>query len=124
MLYVNSGGGEKKAKYGDGLIKEYSKRLIKDVGKQYNVRTLRRIRQFYLTFKNWSTVSTVLTWSHYSELLMLNDFNEINYYIEAYENQNLSVRNLRNKIKNKEYQRLDDKTKEKLINKEEVIVRL
>lgn len=35
----------------------------------YNVRTLRRIRQFYLTFKNWSAMPTELTWPHYVELL-------------------------------------------------------
>ena len=64
-LLVEAQGGERRAKYGDGLIKEYSRRLVNEVGKQYNARTLRRIRQFYLLFKNWSTVSTTLTWSHY-----------------------------------------------------------
>ena len=52
-------------------------------------------------------------------MLLLNDINEINYYINITEKYNLSVRGLREKIKNKEYQRLDDKTKLKLINKEE-----
>ena len=64
-------------------------------------------------------MSRQLTWSHYCELLLLNDINEINYYINITEKYNLSVRGLREKIKNKEYQRLDDKTKLKLINKEE-----
>ena len=48
---------------------------------------------------NWSTLSTKLTWSHYSELLSLKDINEINYYIKITEKQNLSVRELRNRIK-------------------------
>ncbi len=62
----------------------------------------------------WSTMSTKLTWSHYVELLSYNDMNKINYYIKISEEQNLSVRELRTKIKNNEYERLDDKTKEKL----------
>ena len=102
-LIVEAQGGEKRSKYGDGLIKEYSKRLQIEVGKMYNSRTLRRIRQFYLLFKNWSTMSTEITWSHYSELLSLKDINIINYYIKITEERNLSVRELRNKIKNKEY---------------------
>ena len=118
-LLVKAQGGEKRAKYGDSLIKEYSKKLIIEIGKKYNERTLRKMRQFYILFKKWSTVSTKLTWSHYSELLVINDINEINYYIKITEEQNLSVRELRNKIKIKEYERLDIKTKEKLIKREE-----
>ena len=80
-LLVEAQGGEERAKYGDNLILEYSKLLIQEVGKQYNSRTLRRMRQFYLMFRNWSTVSTKLTWSHYAELLGLSDITIINYYI-------------------------------------------
>ena len=67
-------------------------------------------------------MSAELSWSHYVELLSLNDINEINYYINITEIYNLSVRELREKIKNKEYQRLDDNTKLKLINKEEISI--
>ena len=120
-LLVEAQRGEKRAKYGDNLIKKYSEKLILEVGKQYNVRTLRRFRQFYLLIKKvkWSTMSTTLTWSHYSELLILNNINEINYYIKISIEYNLSVRELRNKIKNKEYQRLDDKIKVKLFKEDE-----
>ena len=108
-------------KYGEGIIKKYSERLVIEVGRNYNERTLRRIRQFYLVFKEeiWSTMSTKLMWSHYTEILSLSNVNEINYYINITEEYNLSVRQLRERIKNKEYQRLDDNTKLKLINKEE-----
>ena len=107
--------------YGEGIIKEYSKKLVDEVGKKYNERTLRRFKQFYEVFSNqkWSTLSTILTWSHYTELLPVSDINKINYYIKIIEQQNLSVRELRERIKNQEYERLDEKTKEKLINNEE-----
>ena len=107
--------------YGEGIINEYSKRLTDDLGVSYTKRTLFRIRQFYLLFHNQkvSTLSTQLTWSHYSELLSINNIDEINYYIMITKQKNLSVRDLRERIKNKEYERLDDKTKEKLITKKE-----
>ena len=103
--------------YGEGIIKEYSERLSKDLNINYNERTLFRIRQFYLLIvqQKVSTLSTQLTWSHYVELLKLNDNIKINYYISICEQQNLSVRQLRERIKNKEYERLDGKTKYKLI---------
>ena len=110
--------------YGDGIIKEYSKRLTSELGKKYDVRTLRRIRQFYLFFKEqkWSPVATELTWSHYCELFLIKDIDEIRYYIDISISQNLSRNELRNRIKSKEYERLDNKTKEKLINKEDTLV--
>ncbi len=65
------------------------------------------------------TVSAQLSWSHYCELLSLNDANEINYYINLSIIHNLSVRQLRDRIKSREYERLDKETKNKLINKQE-----
>ena len=67
-----------------------------------------------------SPLATQLTWSHYCELLPLKDTNEINYYIKITTDQCLSKRQLREKIKNREYQRLDNNTKLKLINKEKI----
>ena len=66
------------------------------------------------------TVSAKLSWSHYDELLKLTDENIINYYIKIAEEQNLSVRELRKKIKSNEYERLDEKTKKKLETKEDL----
>ena len=111
--------------YGDGIIKEYSKMLMLEVDKKYSSRNLFNFRLFYFKFKNYEKVNTLcsqLTWSHYRELLWINDYNKINYYINVSNNQNLSVRQLKDKIKNKEYERLDEKTKQKLINREETNV--
>ena len=104
--------------YGEGIIKEYSKRLTSELGKGYTVTNLKYMRKFYNLLKS-QPVADQLTWSHYIELLSLKDINEINYYIKITISQNLSKRQLRERIKNKEYERLDEKTKEKLINNEE-----
>ena len=101
--------------YGEGIIKEYSKKLTIELGKGYSKRNLWLMLKFYETKEKMQTLSAQLTWSHYCELLPIKDINIINYYINVSIKQNLSVRELRNKIKNKEYERLDDKTKHKLM---------
>ena len=108
--------------YGNDIIGSYAEKLAIEVGKKYNVRTLRRIRQFYNVFKDekWSPSATVLTWSHYTELLVLNDINKINYYIDICKKQSLSRNDLRNKIRSKEYERLSEETKNKLVTNEEL----
>ena len=105
--------------YGEGIIKKYSDRLTKELGKGYGLSNLKNMRRFYNIAKS-QTVSDFLSWSHYVELLKIDDINKINYYIKITEEQNLSVRKLRKRIKSSEYERLDDNTKEKLINKEEI----
>ena len=121
-LLIEAQGGEGRAKYGNGLIKEYSARLTKELGKKYSVTTLKYMRMFYLLYKKSPTLSDLLSWSHYKELLSISDINEINYYINTTERYNLSVRELRERIKNKEYQRLDNNTKLKLISKEQMSI--
>ena len=105
--------------YGEGIIKKYSDMLTKELGKGYGLSNLKNMRRFYNIAKS-QTVSDLLSWSHYVELLKIDDINKINYYIRITEEQNLSVRKLRKRIKSSEYERLDDNTKEKLINKEEI----
>ena len=114
---LNEAGG----KYGDKIIEEYSKKLMIEVGKKYNKSTLFRMKQFYNIFNNEkiATLSQQLTWSHYVEILPIKNIGKIKYYINIVEKQNLGVRDLREKIKSKEYERLDDQTKLKLIEEKD-----
>ena len=104
--------------YGEGIIKEFSIKLTNELGKGYSKRNLWLMIKFYDLIEKMQTLSAQLTYSHYIELLSISDINEINYYIKITEEQNLSVRELRKRIKNNEYERLDDKIKDKLIKKE------
>ena len=112
-------------KYGDNIISTYSNKLVVEFGKKYNERTLRRIRQFYRMFKNdkWSPLATKLSWSHYSELLSIKEENELIYYINITLERNLSKRELRERIKNKEYERLPKSTINKLKKQKEVEIK-
>ena len=118
-LLIEAQGGEARAKYGDKLIKEYSKRLTNELGRGYTSSALKRMRQFYILVKIGATLSHLSTWSHYVELLKFKDIDKINYYINISIKHNLSVRELRYRIKNNEYERLDNNTKTKLKIKED-----
>jgi len=106
-------------KYGKGIIKNYSFKLSNDFNKNISTTLLKRIRQFYIIIQKGATMSHQLTWSHYQELSPLKDINIINYYINVVENNILSLRELRSRIKSKEYERLLEETKVRLINKED-----
>ena len=102
--------------YGDNIIGEYANKLKNDLNKEYNERTLRRYRQFYnfATNLKWSAMPTKLSWSHITELMVLSNEDEINYYISIVNNRNIGYRKLSELIKNDEYSRIDDITKKKL----------
>ena len=104
--------------YGDGIIKEYSLRLTEELGSGYSQRNLRNMRQFYKVSKKWQTLSAKLSWSHYCEILWF-DENKFQYYVKVAKLNNLSIRQLRERIKSKEYERLPESTKDKLINHDE-----
>ena len=108
--------------YGNDIIGKYAKKLTNEVGKKYNRRTLFRMKQFYNIFSDEKVapLAQQLTWSHYAELLPLKDINKINYYIKVCEEQGLSRNDLRNRIKSKEYERLGEETKNKLIKNEDL----
>ena len=118
---LNKAGG----KYGDNIIDEYSKKLVIEVGKKYNRRTLFRMRQFYNVFNNSkvSTMSTQLSWSHYTELLPIKNEHEMLYYLNLCINKHIDVRSLREKIKYNEYGRLSTETRNKLIYEEKIEVK-
>ena len=105
-LIVEAQGGEKRAKYGDGLIKEWGHKLSNKYGKNYGIRTLQRMRQLFLLFPKASTLWTQLSWSHYKIILPIKNPNERNYYINQVILNNLSVRELQKEIKSKSFNRL------------------
>ena len=125
-LLIDAQGGEARAKYGNHLIKEYSIKLTKELGKKYSERNLRNMRQFFLIINNyqiWNAMRSKLTWTHYRILMAIKDMDKIIYYTNIAEKENISYRKLEEKIKSKEYERLSDETKDKLISNNEVNIK-
>ena len=127
-LLVEAQGGEERAKYGNGLIKEYSKRHTSELGKGYSVRSLTDMRTFYsFCQKRQSLIAEFkfqnISWTCITKLLKLDDINAIFYYVKCIGKMKLTTRELDLKLKSKEYERLDSKIKEKLVKQEEVSVK-
>ena len=106
--------------YGENIIGKYSEKLTQELGKKYNTTTLKRMRQFYLLIEKGARFGHQLSWSHYRELIPIKNINEVNYYINICEKELLTRDELRNRIKSKEYERLSEETKNKLITNEEL----
>ena len=104
-MIVEKQGGNTRADYGNGLIKELSARMTKDFGRGYNERSLRNMREFYLAFQKWSAVRTELSWTHYKSLMRVEDIHARNFYIKEAVNGNWSVRQLEREIDTFSYQR-------------------
>ena len=117
---LNEAGKE----YGKNVIKQYAEKLIIEVGKKYNERTLYGMRKFFEVFSNekLNPLGSKLGWSHYRELLTIKNIDENKYYIGICEKNSLSKRQLQERIRNHEYDRLSSETKNKLITKEQLNV--
>ncbi|MBQ6841265.1 MAG: DUF1016 family protein [Bacilli bacterium] len=112
-------------RYGKNIIKEYSNRLSVDLNKNYSVRSLYNMRLYFEKIccnKKLQPVAAILMWSHYCELLRIDDVDEILYYINICKQQNLSKRELEQKIKSNEFGRLPETTKIRLRENQQVQV--
>ena len=108
--------------YGKNIIGQYAEKLVNKVGKKYNLRNLYNMRKFYELFSiaKLHPLGSILLWSHYRELLSLKNINEIKCYIDVCVKRNLTKRELKELIKSKEYERLNEETKKKLVTNEEL----
>lgn len=104
--------------YGKNIIKQYSEKLMLEVGKKYNYRTLYRMRKFYEIFSSEKLTALLskLSWTYFSEVLSIKNEDEILYYLNECINKTLTTRQLHELIKNCEYDRLSPETRYKLIN--------
>lgn len=102
-------------KYGEGIINEYSKKLTLELGKGYNVTNLKRYRQFYMLIQKGAPMAHQLSWSQYVELLSIKEMPKVMFYINLCIKHNLTKRQLRERIKSKEYERLSESAKSKFV---------
>lgn len=69
IIVENEQNGNIKAEYGKQILKELSKELRKILGSGFSVSNLQYMRRFYIAYPKQQTVSVKLSWSHYCELL-------------------------------------------------------
>ncbi len=108
MIIEEEQKGKERAKYGQQLTGELSRRLSKEFGKGFSVTNIQQMRNFYLTYQKQQTLSVKfnLSWSHYLKLMRIDDVNERSFYeIESHKN-NWSLRELQRQYDSALYTRL------------------
>jgi len=103
---IEQQGGEDKAEYGSGLIKELSKKMTEDFGKGFTVANLKNMRQFYLIFPNSYALRSELSWTHYRLLMRVENKEARKFYMEESIKSNWSTRQLERQINSFFYERL------------------
>ena len=108
--------GDERASYGDAVLEKLSQKLTNEFGKGFSSRNLRTMRKFYLMYPNWKTVSSQLSWSHYLELIKIEEVNKRNFYLNECINSKWSVRELQRQRDSLLYERLSiSADKEKIL---------
>lgn len=103
---IEEQGGNEKAEYGTGLLKELSKQMTQDFGKGFTVANLKNMRQFYLTFPNYHALRGELTWTHYRLLMKVENEKARQFYLEECVKADWSTRQLERQINSFFYERL------------------
>ena len=98
--------GSARAAYGENLLPRLSKDLTLRFGKGFNRSNLIYMRKLYLAYPKRGTLSHKLTWSHYYEILKLDDPLEISFYAKETEIEHWSVRELKRQMKSMLFHRL------------------
>jgi predicted nuclease of restriction endonuclease-like (RecB) superfamily len=87
-------GGSGKAEYGKRLLEQLSKDLSLMHGKGFSRSNMQRMKQFYLSFPICAEVPHKLSWTHYVELLKIDDPLERSFYLQQTINENWSTTQL------------------------------
>lgn len=98
--------GDERASYGETVLEKLSEKLTNEFGKGFSSRNLRTMRKFYLMYPIWKTVSAKLSWSHYLEIIKIEEEAKRNFYIKETINSRWSVRELQRQIGSLLYERL------------------
>ena len=98
--------GDERASYGDNILEKLSEKLTAEFGKGFSKRNLERMRKFYIYFPIATTVSSQLSWSHYLEIIKIEEEPKRNFYIKETINSSWSVRELQRQIGSLLYERL------------------
>lgn len=98
--------GNARAEYGKGLLKQLAHDLTLSYGAGFNHFNLVYMRKLYQTFEKSRTLSYKLSWSHYTEILKINDELERDFYIRQCELERWNVRDLKRQMRSMLFHRI------------------
>ena len=97
-----------RAEYGEQIVSTLSTQLVREYGRSFGVRSLRRMVQFAEVFPDEAVVASLsphLSWSHFIEILPLKKPLEREFYAEMCRIERWSVHTLRERIGSQLYLR-------------------
>lgn len=106
IIVSNESEYNNRLEYGKEVLKGLSDELTKYLGKGYSVSNLKYMRMFYKAYPNFNEISSNLSWSHYLELMIIEDKDKRNFYEKECINSNWSVRELRRQLDTSLFERL------------------
>ena len=74
--------GDERASYGETVLEKLSHKLTAEFGKVFSKRNLEWMRKFYIYFPIATTLSSQLNWSHYLELLKVDEESKRKFYMK------------------------------------------
>lgn len=98
--------GKEKADYGSALLKSLAKDLKIKFGKGFSKSNLYLCRQFYIKYPKFQTLSGILSWSHYAELLTVTEDLARSFYEKQAIKENWGFREMKRQIDSALFQRL------------------
>lgn len=108
-----------RAAYGEKTLVQLSKSLTRELGKGFSRSNIYNMRQLYLKYPIFQSVTGKLTWTHYCELLSISDDDKRSFYEKECVNSGWSVRELKRQIDSSLFERLllskGDANKEKVM---------
>jgi predicted nuclease of restriction endonuclease-like (RecB) superfamily len=99
-------GGDTRAKYGEGIIKGLSQKLVAEFGNGFTATNLKLMRQFYIAFQNGHALRDELSWTHYRSLLKVQNEEARLWYLNECIHENWSTRQLDRQINTLFYERM------------------
>ena len=106
IIVEHEQNGSLRAEYGKGVLQHLSEQLSDEFGKGFDVRNLRNMRAFYVTFPKWNALRSELSWTHYRALLRVENDAARNWYMEESVRAGWSSRQLERQISTLYYDRL------------------
>ena len=117
MIVEDEQGGDERAEYGKKTLQKVSKRLTDKLGKGFSVDNLQNMRNFFLSYSKYETLSRIsseehstpqftLSWSHYLKLMRIENLEERRFYEIEATNNNWSLRELERQFNSSLYERL------------------
>lgn len=106
LIVENEQKGARRAEYGKRVLLDLSRRLTLEYGKGFTITNIQYMRQFYLLFPNYHSVSGELSWTHYRRLMAVSDRDARDWYAAECVACNWSVRELNRQIVTQTYERV------------------